>query len=145
MIHRDIRPSNILIDENGQVLLCDFSISTDLIDSVAFTKESGVQFYLSPERLKGSIQGTSDGYDIRADVYALGLTLIELAIGEHPYKIAKLNNPLSIAEHVLKRESPTIPLPNRSYFSPEFIDIVDQMLLKDVNKRPKYWKGVLIF
>jgi mitogen-activated protein kinase kinase 4 len=66
----------------GKIKLCDFGISGYLVDSMAKTKDIGCRPYMAPERLTDSI----DGYDIRSDVWSLGITLIEAAKGKFPYQ-----------------------------------------------------------
>jgi mitogen-activated protein kinase kinase 7 len=71
----DVKPSNILIDEQGNIKLCDFGISGILIDSTAKTRSAGCAAYMSPERISPSDPLNPD-YDIRADVWSLGITLV---------------------------------------------------------------------
>ncbi|KZO92683.1 Pkinase-domain-containing protein [Calocera viscosa TUFC12733] len=78
IIHRDIKPSNILFNSAGQIKLCDFGVSGELINSIADTFV-GTSTYMSPERIQGA------QYTVKSDVWSLGITLIELALGRFPF------------------------------------------------------------
>ncbi|KAJ7364919.1 ste7-like protein [Mycena albidolilacea] len=78
IIHRDIKPSNILFNSQGQIKLCDFGVSGELIGSIADTFV-GTSTYMSPERIQGS------QYSVKSDVWSLGISLIELALGRFPF------------------------------------------------------------
>ncbi|GMT26702.1 hypothetical protein PFISCL1PPCAC_17999, partial [Pristionchus fissidentatus] len=77
ILHRDVKPSNILVNSNGEIKLCDFGVSGMLIDSMA-NSFVGTRSYMAPERLTGS------HYSIQSDIWSFGLTLIELAVGRYP-------------------------------------------------------------
>lgn len=81
IIHRDIKPQNILMDENGDVKITDFGIAMTL-SATALTQTNsvlGTVHYLSPEQARGS------GATHKSDIYALGIVLYELLTGELPF------------------------------------------------------------
>ena len=88
LIHRDIKPSNILLNSRGEIKLADFGVSGELLEGVGVQPgqdaQSKISFvgtvtYMSPER----IQGAAHSFD--SDLWSLGLTLIECAVGYFPY------------------------------------------------------------
>uniref|UniRef100_A0A6I8PAK9 Dual specificity mitogen-activated protein kinase kinase 7 n=1 Tax=Ornithorhynchus anatinus TaxID=9258 RepID=A0A6I8PAK9_ORNAN len=135
VIHRDVKPSNILLDERGQIKLCDFGISGRLVDSKAKTRSAGCAAYMAPERIDPP-DPTKPDYDIRADVWSLGISLVELATGQFPYKNCKTD--FEVLTKVLQEEPPL--LPNNMGFSVDFQSFVKDCLTKDHRKRPKYNK-----
>lgn len=130
IIHRDVKPSNILINDQGQIKLCDFGISGRLIDSLAKTRAAGCIPYMAPER----IDLKQSSYDVRADVWSLGITLYELATGRSPY--ADCLTDFDILVKVVNDVPPS--LPEDMEFSVEFRDFISSCLIKDCEKRPKY-------
>ena len=78
-IHRDIKPHNILIDNEGYIKICDFGMVNEHGEWCDDMKIEGTPFYLSPESICGDYQ------DNRADIYALGVTLFHLIAGDPPF------------------------------------------------------------
>uniref|UniRef100_A0A8C7H9B8 Dual specificity mitogen-activated protein kinase kinase 7 n=1 Tax=Oncorhynchus kisutch TaxID=8019 RepID=A0A8C7H9B8_ONCKI len=135
VIHRDVKPSNILLDNKGQIKLCDFGISGRLVDSKAKTRSAGCAAYMAPERIDPPDPSKPD-YDIRADVWSLGISLVELATGQFPYKNCKTD--FEVLTKVLQEDPPSLPL--SMDFSLDFQSFVKDCLTKDHRKRPKYHK-----
>uniref|UniRef100_A0A158R410 mitogen-activated protein kinase kinase n=1 Tax=Syphacia muris TaxID=451379 RepID=A0A158R410_9BILA len=131
LIHRDVKPSNILLSKQGCVKICDFGISGSLTNSVAKTINAGCKPYMPPERIDGD---KKDSYDVRADVWSLGITLIEIATGSHPY--SKWKTPFEQLKQVVHEAPPR--LQSNLGYSTTFQDFVALCLTKDYNQRPKY-------
>lgn len=134
IIHRDVKPSNILLDRNGNIKLCDFGISGQLVDSIAKTRDAGCRPYMAPERIDPQ---RARGYDVRSDVWSLGITLIELATGSFPYP--KWNSVFEQLTQVVQGDPPQLnPSENGNCFTQEFVNFVNTCLIKDETQRPKY-------
>ncbi|KAB7506596.1 Dual specificity mitogen-activated protein kinase kinase 4 [Armadillidium nasatum] len=140
LIHRDVKPSNILLDRRGNIKLCDFGISGHLVDSIAKTRDAGCRPYMAPERIDPA---QARGYDVRSDVWSLGITLMELATGSFPYP--KWNSVFEQLTQVVQGEPPRLNLTeNGNTFTEDFVNFVNTCLFrfpaltKEESARPKY-------
>jgi serine/threonine-protein kinase len=127
IIHRDVKPSNILITKSGEPMLTDFGIAKLLDAEETHTLTGtgvgiGTPEYMSPE------QGTGEELDARADVYSLGIVLYELVTGQKPFTA---NTPMAI---IIKHVNDPLPRPTR--FIPDLPKKVEQVLLKALAKKP---------
>uniref|UniRef100_A0A6V1SQ10 mitogen-activated protein kinase kinase n=1 Tax=Heterosigma akashiwo TaxID=2829 RepID=A0A6V1SQ10_HETAK len=124
-LHRDLKPGNLLINSKGEVKLTDFGVSRELQSSIELAGTFvGTFRYMSPERIR------SRPYNYAADVWALGLCLIEAATGEYPYEDER--TAIGMVETIVNSD---IPIPDDGRFSSEFCEFLEQCLQKDSQDR----------
>lgn len=127
IVHRDVKPANVLVAENGMVTLTDFSIA-HCRDSVRLTRTGmmvGTPEYMAPEQFEG------EGVDARADLYATGVILYEMLTGVQPFR--GQTTPEVMKAHLFKRPQPACEL-NREV-SPAISEVVMRALEKDREAR----------
>ncbi|KAI1379916.1 kinase-like protein [Hypoxylon crocopeplum] len=112
IIHRDVKPTNILINTRGQVKICDFGVSGNLVASIAKTN-IGCQSYMAPERISGGAfihTGAGDGtYSVQSDIWSLGLTIIECGMGKYPYPPEVSSTIFSQLSAIVDGDAPDLP------------------------------------
>ncbi len=125
IIHRDIKPQNIMILQNGLVKITDFGIAMAL-NGTQLTQTNSVMgsvHYLPPEQASGK------GSTIQSDVYSMGILMYELLSGTLPYKG---DNAVEIALKHLKE-----PLPSLREINPDIPQSIVNIILKSAAKNPK--------
>lgn len=133
VIHRDIKPQNILFNEKGQVKLCDFGVSGEAVNSLA-TTFTGTSFYMAPERIQGQ------PYSVTCDIWSLGLTILEVAQGRFPFgsdKITATIAPIELLVLILTfnpelKDEPELNIT----WSKAFKSFIHFCLKKDPHERP---------
>ncbi|KAL2045261.1 hypothetical protein N7G274_002344 [Stereocaulon virgatum] len=137
IMHRDIKPSNVLVNSKGAIKLCDFGVSGELVNSVANTFV-GTSTYMAPERIQGA------KYSIKSDVWSLGLTVMELAIGRFPFDASDAAagdrasagpmGILDLLQQIVHEPAPS--LPQSDAFPPILDEMIQKCLLKNSDERP---------
>lgn len=136
IIHRDVKPTNILVNSRGQVKICDFGVSGNLVASIAKTN-IGCQSYMAPERISGGSMATgADGtYSVQSDIWSLGLTIIECAMGKYPYPADVSSTIFSQLSAIVEGDPPDLPPEGYSALARDF---VKSCLNKNPKKRHTY-------
>ncbi len=123
VVHRDVKPSNILIDDRGNCLLTDFGIAKIVEATVQFTQTGaiiGTPAYMSPEQILG------EALDGRSDLYSLGIILFEIVTGRQPYRAE--TPPAIFVKHL------NDPLPMPRDLNPDLSEAVERVILKALAK-----------
>ncbi|CAK7205531.1 Serine/threonine kinase [Sporothrix eucalyptigena] len=100
IIHRDVKPDNVLLDADGHVHLTDFNVASDIVAGRTLTSKSGTLAYLAPEVYAGR------GYDFRADWWSLGVTFYECIYSKRPFE----GNTESSLSQTIQNASPNFPI-----------------------------------
>jgi len=108
IIHRDVKPTNVLVNKSGLVKLCDFGVSGQLEKSLAKTN-IGCQSYMAPERIKGESQNKLGTYTVSSDVWSVGLSLIEMSVGQYPYPPETYSNVFAQLTAIVHGDPPHLP------------------------------------
>ncbi|KAF9010558.1 kinase-like protein [Cyathus striatus] len=134
IIHRDVKPTNVLVNRKGNVKLCDFGISGELDKSLAKTN-IGCQSYMAPERIKGESQNNLGTYTVSSDVWSLGLSMIEIGMGQYPYPPETYSNVFAQLTAIVHGDPPELP---EDKYSEVARDWVAQCLKKNPKDRATY-------
>lgn len=137
IVHRDIKPGNVMVDKSGAIKVMDFGIARALSDSSATMTQTqavvGTAQYLSPEQARG------ESVDFRSDLYSVGCVLFELLTGRPPFVG---DSPVAVAYQHVREEPPaaTTLIPE---ISPALESVLTKSLAKDREDRFQTGKDFL--
>ncbi|KAJ8954445.1 hypothetical protein NQ318_011121 [Aromia moschata] len=132
VIHKDVKGSNILLTKDGEVKLCDFGLSYKLNDQdEKLSLREGSPAWMAPELVSANPKKEDAVYDNRVDVWAFGITAIELGEGRAPYEHM---NPTRALFQIVANPPPT--LQKLSYWSEHYHDFINECLVKYYDYRP---------
>lgn len=131
IIHRDIKPTNILLNRKGDLKICDFGVSGYLVKSAAKTYV-GSMTYMAPERVRSNQAGD---YTTQADVWSLGATLYELVLGSPLYAVSGFDSAFAHLMAISMEPCPNIPT---TACSPEMGALIRSFLAKKPEERPSF-------
>jgi len=129
IVHRDVKAANVLAAVNGDVRLTDFSASRLISDHIQdrMRTAAGTPFWMAPEVI---LSGRTDGYTKQADVWSLGITAYELAVGHAPHQ--NKGDLFLAVQRIVNEAAPRL----EGRFSDALKDFVAQCLQKDPDQRP---------
>jgi serine/threonine-protein kinase len=121
--HGGIKPANVLLTSEGKVKLTDLGLAYALGDQAAYTSASGLA-YRAPEQLRG------EGFDARADVYALGAMLYEMVTGLLPFR--------RVNDEALRQAILEEPVASPRNYFPLIAEPLEHLLLRALSKNPEH-------
>jgi serine/threonine protein kinase len=124
LVHRDVKPANVILEASGRVILTDFGVAK-ILSGTQFTATGtvlGTPAYMAPE------QGMGQAGDGRSDIYSLGVMLYEMATGRLPFDA---DTPLAV---VMKHVNEPLPLPRT--IAPELPEAIERVILRALAKDP---------
>mmetsp|Transcript_38940 Transcript_38940/g.121991 ORF Transcript_38940/g.121991 Transcript_38940/m.121991 type:complete len:807 (-) Transcript_38940:535-2955(-) len=135
VIHRDIKASNILVDDRGAVKLADFGSSTRIAGGSSASADGdssmlslrGTPYYMAPEVIR------QESYDVRADIWSLGCTVLHMVTGCAPWADTRFQNPTVLMFHVASTDEAP-PLPEDA--SPAMQGFLEKCFMRDHAARP---------
>eukprot|EP00475_Leptophrys_vorax_P016630 TRINITY_DN230_c0_g1_i1.p1 TRINITY_DN230_c0_g1~~TRINITY_DN230_c0_g1_i1.p1 ORF type:complete len:529 (-),score=137.36 TRINITY_DN230_c0_g1_i1:251-1837(-) len=130
LIHRDIKPGNIVLNHKGVVKITDFGITRDVTPDMSVVKPVqtfvGTQVYMSPERIEHK------PYSFTSDIWSFGLSMLTLATGSLPYPGLPTGGFAYLFHTLTQMPAPSLP---EGAFSNEFTDFICKCLNKDPEQR----------
>ena len=135
LVHRDVKPGNVMLDHNGRIKLIDLGFAAD--QGAQASKEgttAGTAAYLSPEEARGGAQA-----DLRSDIYSLGVTLFHIAVGRLPFESSSDADVLRMQV----QQALSAPELKGRGFSPHLSYFIEKMMAKEADVRYQSWQELI--
>jgi serine/threonine protein kinase len=132
IVHCDIKPGNVLIDQGGHVYLTDFGIARYMDTTITTSQAIGTPLYMAPEQIRGERLGP------HTDVYSLGVLMFELLTGQRPFR-GDVEIPPELGNNQADRiryQHLYQPPPSPRAINPELLESVSQVILRAMAKDP---------
>jgi serine/threonine protein kinase len=133
VVHCDVKPGNIMVDQGGNIYLTDFGIARHAESTVTTLASAGTAFYMSPEQFRGEAVTPS------TDIYALGIVLFEMLTGERPYAGTDMESQTSgtTASERIQYGHLHLPPPDPRNFNPGLPEAMTEVLARALEKKPE--------
>jgi serine/threonine protein kinase len=133
ILHRDIKPGNILVSKNGTCKITDFGVSRLMAEGKArMTRDAGTLMYMAPECFDDRVE-----YGEKSDVFSYGLVLLELMSGEPPYPVSNSNH-----SFIASMQNHSKVQPNIHALPPETPAMVRELIIAciqfEITQRPSF-------
>jgi len=129
VLHRDIKLDNILLDNDGEIKICDFGVSRVIKKNQRITEQCGTPAYIAPEIISDS------GYEgFSADIWSLGVLLYAMLCGTVPFKAQNMHD----LHQIITSGSFSYPSYVEGMLSTESIDLINRMLKVNVKRKNLY-------
>jgi serine/threonine protein kinase len=133
VVHCDVKPGNVMIDEGGNIFLADFGIARHAYSTETTVGIAGSPLYMAPEQIKG------EAVTPATDIYSLGIMVFELLTGKRPFtgSLSGTEKSGDTVANQIRKAHLILPPPNPCDINPQIPDSIANVILKALEKKPE--------